>query len=77
MTWRGPARRSSRTSDELAAVIVEPVLGCGGVEPATNGFLASFASSRDDAGALLVFDEVISFRIGYHGAQGRYGVTPT
>jgi glutamate-1-semialdehyde 2,1-aminomutase len=62
--------------DELAAVIVEPVLGAGGVVPATHEFLASLRDLTRDAGALLVFDEVISFRIGYHGAQGRFGVTP-
>ena len=61
---------------DLAAVIVEPVLGAGGVVPATAGFLAFLRELTRDAGALLVFDEVISFRIGYHGAQGRLGVTP-
>jgi glutamate-1-semialdehyde 2,1-aminomutase len=61
---------------ELAAVIVEPVLGAGGVVPATAGFLTFLRELTRDAGALLVFDEVISFRIGYHGAQGRLGITP-
>jgi len=62
--------------DDLAAVIVEPVLGSGGVIPAEPGFLAFLRELAAEAGALLVFDEVISFRIGYHGAQGRYGITP-
>ena len=62
--------------DDLAAVIVEPVLGAGGIVPATYEFVASLRDLTRDAGALLVFDEVISFRIGYHGAQGRLGVTP-
>ncbi|MGH3137467.1 MAG: aspartate aminotransferase family protein [Gaiellaceae bacterium] len=62
--------------DQLAAVIVEPVLGAGGVVPATREFLASLRDLTRHAGALLIFDEVISFRIGYHGAQGRLGVTP-
>ena len=44
--------------------------------PATAGFLAFLRELTRDAGALLVFDEVISFRVGYHGAQGRCGVTP-
>jgi glutamate-1-semialdehyde 2,1-aminomutase len=61
---------------ELAAVVVEPVLGAGGVVPATTGFLTFLRDLTRNAGALLVFDEVISFRIGYHGAQGRLGVTP-
>ena len=61
---------------ELAAVIVEPVLGAGGVVPATGDFLRFLRDLTLEAGALLVFDEVISFRIGYHGAQGSLRVTP-
>ena len=62
--------------DDLAAIIVEPVMGAGGVIPAQEHFLPFLRELSDEAGALLVFDEVIAFRIGYHGAQGRYGVTP-
>jgi glutamate-1-semialdehyde 2,1-aminomutase len=62
--------------DELAAVVVEPVLGSGGVLPASHEFLAFLRELTQDAGALLVFDEIISFRVGYHGAQGRAGITP-
>lgn len=61
---------------DLAAVIVEPVLGSGGVLPASVEFLAFLRELTREAGALLVFDEVIAFRLGYHGAQGRLGVTP-
>jgi glutamate-1-semialdehyde 2,1-aminomutase len=62
--------------DDLAAVIVEPVMGSGGVIPAADGFLPFVRELTAEVGALLVFDEVISFRIGHHGAQGRYGVVP-
>jgi glutamate-1-semialdehyde 2,1-aminomutase len=62
--------------DELAAVIVEPVLGAGGVIPASPAFLAFLRELTRAAGALLVFDEVISFRVGYNGAQGSVGVAP-
>ena len=62
--------------DDLAAVMVEPVMGAAGVIPAEDGFLAFLRELTERAGSLLVFDEVIAFRIGYHGAQGRYGVTP-
>jgi glutamate-1-semialdehyde 2,1-aminomutase len=61
---------------DLAAVIVEPVLGSGGVRPASSDFLGFLRELTREAGALLVFDEVISFRVGYHGAQGRLGITP-
>jgi glutamate-1-semialdehyde 2,1-aminomutase len=62
--------------NDLAAVIVEPVLGAGGVVPATGEFLSFLRTLTNDVGALLVFDEVISFRVGYHGAQGKVGVAP-
>jgi glutamate-1-semialdehyde 2,1-aminomutase len=62
--------------EDLAAIVVEPVLGAAGVIPAEEGFLPFLRELADAAGALLVFDEVIAFRIGYHGAQGRYGVRP-
>jgi glutamate-1-semialdehyde 2,1-aminomutase len=65
-----------RHVDDLAAVIVEPVMGAAGVISAESGFLPFLRELTKEAGALLVFDEVISFRVGYHGAQGRYGVTP-
>ena len=62
--------------DELAAVIVEPVMGAAGVIPADESFLVFLRELTQSLGALLVFDEVISFRVGYGGAQGRYGVRP-
>lgn len=62
--------------DDLAAVVVEPIMGAGGVIPAKPEFLRFLRELTDASGALLVFDEVIAFRVGYHGAQGRYGVTP-
>jgi glutamate-1-semialdehyde 2,1-aminomutase len=62
--------------DDLAAVVVEPVMGAGGVIPAEPGFLSFLRELTEDAGALLVFDEVIAFRVGYNGAQGRYGIAP-
>ena len=62
---------------DLAAVIVEPVLGSGGVRPALREFLGFRATSARRRAALLVFDEAISFRAGYSGSQGRLGVSPT
>jgi glutamate-1-semialdehyde 2,1-aminomutase len=62
--------------EDLAAIVVEPVLGAGGVVPAREDFLRFLRELSDETGALLVLDEVIAFRIGYHGAQGRYGIRP-
>jgi glutamate-1-semialdehyde 2,1-aminomutase len=66
-----------RYGEELAAVIVEPVCGNMGVVPPEPGFLESLRALADAAGALLVFDEVITgFRVARGGAQERYGVMP-
>lgn len=61
---------------EIAAVIVEPVPGVMGTIPPRDGFLTSLRNVTEKLGILLIFDEVIAFRVGYHGAQGRYGVRP-
>jgi glutamate-1-semialdehyde 2,1-aminomutase len=62
---------------DLAAVIVEPVPGNMGVVPAAAGFLEMLREETTRVGALLVFDEVITgFRVGWSGAQGRFGITP-
>jgi glutamate-1-semialdehyde 2,1-aminomutase len=61
---------------ELAAIIVEPVQGAGGVRAPEPGFLAFLRSFADRIGALLIFDEIISFRIAPGGAQEVYGVRP-
>jgi len=59
----------------VAAVIVEPIAANMGVVPPEPGFLAGLRSATQDAGALLVFDEVISgFRVARGGAQELYGV---
>lgn len=62
--------------EDLAAVIVEPVMGAAGIVPASDDFLAFLRELSQAFGSLLVFDEVISFRVGYRGAQGRYGIAP-
>src|SRR3954470_21193039 len=61
---------------DLAAIIIEPVQGAGGIRAAGTGFLTFLRDFVDRVGALLVFDEIISFRVGPGGAQGRYGVRP-
>ncbi len=63
--------------DEIAAALVEPVAGNMGVVPPAPGFLEGLRAVTGQHGALLVFDEVITgFRLGYGGAQGRFGITP-
>ncbi len=63
--------------EEIACVLVEPVAGNMGVVPPAEGFLDSLRTASEKAGALLVFDEVITgFRVHAGGAQAAYGVTP-
>jgi glutamate-1-semialdehyde 2,1-aminomutase len=66
-----------RRGGEVAAVIVEPVAGNMGVVAPAPGFLETLREETTRAGAVLIFDEVITgFRLGWSGAQGRFGVTP-
>merc|ERR1711972_67357 len=63
--------------NEVAAVILEPVVGNSGFIPPTKEFLAGLRELTTKYGALLVFDEVMTgFRIAYGGAQEYFGVTP-
>ncbi|KAJ8755513.1 hypothetical protein K2173_019311 [Erythroxylum novogranatense] len=63
---------------KIAAVFVEPIQGEGGIYSATKEFLQSLRSTCDEAGALLVFDEVQCGlgRTGYLWAHEAYGVFP-
>jgi glutamate-1-semialdehyde 2,1-aminomutase len=66
----------SRHASEVAAVILEPIIGAGGVIAATPEFLHRLRAITHELGMLLIFDEVISLRIAPGGAQAMYGVTP-
>ncbi len=63
-------------ADELAGVIIDPLPSHLGYTAASSGFLAMLREETTRAGALLIFDEVYSFRLGFHGAQGALGITP-
>ncbi len=63
--------------EKLACVILEPVLGAGGMIPADKEFLKGVREYCTSTGALLIFDEVITgFRVGLSGAQGYFNVKP-
>ncbi|MEX2258960.1 MAG: glutamate-1-semialdehyde 2,1-aminomutase [Woeseia sp.] len=63
--------------DAIACVIVEPVAGNMNLVPPEPGFLEALRSACSDAGAVLIFDEVMTgFRVARGGAQERYGITP-
>ncbi len=64
-------------SDEVAAIIVEPVAGNMGCVPPQKGFLEGLRAICDEFGALLILDEVMTgFRVAYGGAQSLYGIRP-
>jgi glutamate-1-semialdehyde 2,1-aminomutase len=66
-----------RRGAEIAAVIVEPVVGNMGCVPPDPDFLPGLRKLTSACGALLVFDEVITgFRLGLGGAQQRFAVRP-
>ncbi len=62
---------------ELAAIIVEPIVGNMGYVTPVHGFLEGLRQRADRFGAVLIFDEVITWlRLGLHGAQALCNVTP-
>ena len=61
--------------NELAAVIVEPITGTGAL-PADHAFLEGLRAVTTECGVLLVFDEVISFRLAPGGMQEVHGIKP-
>src|SRR3954447_22170992 len=64
-------------NEQVAAIIVEPVVGNMGFVAPRDGYLPGLRRLADQHGALLIFDEVMTgFRVAYGGAQARYGVKP-
>jgi len=62
---------------DIAAVIIEPVVGNMGCVPPQPGYLEAVRKLTRDHGALLIFDEVMTgFRVARGGAQERYGIMP-
>jgi glutamate-1-semialdehyde 2,1-aminomutase len=72
----GVERALAGREREVAAIIIEPVQGVAGMVPADPGFLAELRAYTRRHGMLLVFDEVITFRVARGGAQEVYGVRP-
>ena len=63
-------------ADDLAAVILEPMLGGGGCLPAAPEFLAMLREETARRGIVLVFDEVMSSRLHPKGLSAKYGIQP-
>ncbi len=65
-----------RHADDLAAVILEPMLGGGGCIPASREFLAMLREETAKRGIVLIFDEVMTSRLHPHGIAGALGIAP-
>ena len=67
----------ARRGNEIACVILEPVVGNMGTVIPTSEFLSTLRSLCDRHGTVLIFDEVMTgFRVAYGGAQGRFQIRP-
>jgi glutamate-1-semialdehyde 2,1-aminomutase len=62
--------------EELAAVLVEPVLASAGMIPAERDYLDMLREMTSRFGIVLIFDEVVSLRVAFGGAQESFGVSP-
>jgi glutamate-1-semialdehyde 2,1-aminomutase len=70
-------RHLARIGGRLAAILVEPICGNMGLVETVPGFLEGLRARADRLGAVLIFDEIITWlRLGLGGAQARVGVVP-
>ena len=66
-----------RRNKDIAAVIMEPIMGNRGVIPPKKGYLENVRNITSENDVILIFDEVITgFRVAPDSAQGLYGVVP-
>jgi glutamate-1-semialdehyde 2,1-aminomutase len=72
----GARRLIEANAKELAAVLVDPMPNRSGLIPATPEYLQMLREVTRRHGIVLIFDEVISFRVGYEGYQGEAGIAP-
>jgi glutamate-1-semialdehyde 2,1-aminomutase len=62
--------------EALACVLVDPMPNRAGLAPADQAYLDALRKVTREVGALLIFDEVITFRLGFRGAQGIWNIDP-
>jgi glutamate-1-semialdehyde 2,1-aminomutase len=65
-----------KQGDDVAALIVDPLMANAGLLVPQEGFLQRLREVTERLGIVLIFDEVISFRVAPGGAQQRFGVRP-
>ena len=65
-----------RNREDLAAILIEPMLGSGGCVPARRDFLLALKEAATGVGALLVFDEIMTSRLAPGGLAAVHGIAP-
>lgn len=65
-----------READNLAGLLIEPILTTPGMIPATPEFLQRMREVTARLGIVLIFDEVVTYPVAYGGGQALYGITP-
>lgn len=66
----------SRRAGEIAAVLIDPMPSRAGLVAPEPEFLSAIQETASEHGILVISDEVLNFRQGYHGASARYGLKP-
>jgi glutamate-1-semialdehyde 2,1-aminomutase len=66
----------AREGDQIAGLIVDPLLCNAGLIAPVDGFLPWLREETERRGIVLIFDEVISFRLAWGGAQEHFGIRP-
>ncbi len=72
----GTRAQLEQHGDSLSAILVETMQGAGGCIPGDANFLALLREQATQHGAILIFDEVMTSRLGPTGRQGALGITP-
>ncbi len=65
-----------RHREDLAAILIEPMLGSGGCVPARRDFLMALREAVNRAGSLLIFDEIMTSRLAPGGLAAVHGIVP-
>lgn len=69
-------RTLSEHKGQVAALVLEGLMGAAGMVPPRDGFLQAARKASTDNDVVFILDEIISFRLGYHGLQGIEGIEP-
>lgn len=70
------ATTAIESSDDIAGVLVEPMMGAAGCIPGDKAFLQILRDVTAATGTMLIFDEVMTSRLAFGGAHGLLGITP-